>query len=81
MHPTLHCMCVSSSWLVTSCCHCPGPCVQEAGQPGAGSISAGFTALCSSYQQLAGTGIGVDVLEAAATPLRSPQVSWLAVWG
>lgn len=43
----------------------------QAGQPSPGGISAGFTALCSSYQQLAGTGIGPNVLEAAATPNAS----------
>jgi len=53
---------------------CPFTYRPQAHQAAAGGISAGFAALCGSYQQLAGTPIGVDVLEAAATPIRSPQV-------
>jgi hypothetical protein len=58
---------------LNTCCVCFCRMVlTQAGQSGPGGISAGFTALCSSYQQMAGTGIGPDVLEAAtATPNAS----------
>jgi hypothetical protein len=74
VHSLLRCASRVASYALCLNPDCPCSCTLQVGPAGASSISAGFTALCSSYQQLAGTGTGIDVLDGSSSPVQSAQV-------